>query len=94
MFKRRIQRLEALVDRCDSETAPARRLQTAQDIVDLLEEQVEALRAASWVGTLQKAQAIAVLDSIARKAIEVKNLAARIEMLETVLKCREEGSPR
>jgi hypothetical protein len=95
MRKQRIRRLETLVERLDAaDKPPPRRLQTAQDVIDLVEEQVEALRAERWVGTVQKARAIGYLAGIARKAIETGNLAARIEILEAVLKQRDGGTPR
>ena len=95
MRKQRIRRLETLVERLDAaDKPPPRRLQTAQDVIDLVEEQVEALRAERWVGTVQKARAIGYLAGIARKAIETGNLAARVEMLEAVLKQRAGGTPR
>jgi len=46
MRKQRIRRLESLAEQLDaSEPPPPRRLQTAQDVIDLLHEQIEALRA-------------------------------------------------
>jgi hypothetical protein len=64
------------------------RLQTAADVTDLLEEQVEAVRAEEGPGTLEKARTIGYLAGIALRAIEAGNLAARVEMLEAVLKQR------
>jgi hypothetical protein len=59
-------------------------------VLDLLEEQVEAVRAAPWTSKLDKARAIAALAGVARKTIETNVLAARVEILETVLKLRKE----
>src|SRR5262245_18538892 len=67
------------------------RLQTAQDVIDLLQEQISAVRGETNAGTLEKARTVADLASIALKAIETGHLAARIEMLESVLKRREKG---
>ncbi len=64
------------------------RLQTAQDVIDLLGEQVAAVRADKEAGTLEKARAIGYLAAIALRAIEAGNLAARLEALESVLKHR------
>jgi hypothetical protein len=64
------------------------RLKTAADVVQLLEEQVEAVRVEPEAGTLEKARTIGYLAGIALKAIEAGNLAARLEMLEAVLKQR------
>jgi hypothetical protein len=94
MLKRRIRRLETLIECTDAcEKGPdgpaLRRLQTVQDVIDLLEEQVEALRAHRWAGAVQKARAIGYLAGIARKAIESGKLADRMEILEAVLKQRK-----
>lgn len=70
------------------------RLQTAQDVIDLVQEQVEAVRAESDAGTLEKARCVGYLAGIALKAIETGNLAARIEMLEAVLKQRNGDEKR
>jgi hypothetical protein len=65
------------------------RLKTAADVVALLEEQIGAVRADRKAGTLEKARAIGYLAGITLKAIDAGNLAARIEMLEAVLKQRK-----
>ena len=92
MFKQRLRRVESVVQCVESGRAklPARRLQNIQDVIDLLEEQVEAVRAAPWASPLDKARAIAYLAGVARKSIESGILAARVEMLETVLNLRKE----
>jgi hypothetical protein len=64
------------------------RLKTAADVLQLLEEQVEAVRGEQEAGILEKARAIGYLAGVALKAIEAGTLAARIEMLETILKQR------
>jgi hypothetical protein len=64
------------------------RLQTAQDVIDLLQEQVAAVRAEKAVGAVERARAVGYLAGIALRAIEAGNLAARIEQLEQVLKQR------
>jgi hypothetical protein len=70
------------------------RLQTATDVLGLLEEQVQAVRATKEAGALEKARAIGYLAGVALKAIEAGNLAARIEMLEAVLKQRNGDGKR
>jgi len=87
MIQQRLRRLEVLVERlaavlCGQTIPPPRQLQTAQDVIDLLQEQVEAIRAAAGAGTVEKARAIGYLAGIARKAIETGDLAARLEKLE------------
>jgi hypothetical protein len=70
------------------------RLQTAADVMDLLEEQVEAVRGEQEAKTLEKARTIGYLAGIALKAIEAGNLAARLEALEAVLKQRNGDGKR
>jgi len=89
MFKQRLRRIEATLKRCHEQALPPRQLQTVQDVIDLLEEQVEAIRAAPWCGTIAKARAIAQLASVARQTMESGVLAARLQALEAVLKHRK-----
>ncbi len=69
------------------------RMRTAQDILALLAEQVEAVRAVSEeeAGTLEKARCIGYLAGIALKAVEVSDMAGRLEAMEQVLKARKAG---
>jgi hypothetical protein len=89
MIKQRLRRIESILNQGDRPTPPERELQNVQDVIDLLEEQVAAVRAAPWCSTIAKARVIGHLASVARKTMEVGFLAARIEMLEAVLKQRE-----
>lgn len=99
MLKNRVRRIEALRKWCGdcprglSQPLP-RPLQTAQDLIDLLEEQVETLRAAAWAGAAEKARAIGYLAESALKALETGKLASRLEMLELVLNQRQGDTPR
>ena len=91
MTESQLRRLEALLSRLAAvmrgrAAPPPRRLQTAQDVIDLLQEQVEALRAETSVGAVERARALGYLAGIARKAIETGDLAARLEKLEAALK--------
>jgi hypothetical protein len=95
MLKYRLRQIEALLHRIArsrrGSPAPApRRLQTIQDVIELLHEQVEALRRDVGAGPIEKARAIAYLAGVARKTIEAGVLAARVEMLETVLQQRKD----
>ena len=98
MIPSRLRRIEAFLNRLATArgrmTPPPRRLQTIADVIDLLQEQVEAIRRDSCAGVVEKARAIAYLASVACKAIETGNLAARLEMLEAVLKQRKENEQR
>lgn len=75
---------------CTSPVPSAFRLQTAQDVIDLLEEQVELVRAAPDASALEKARAVGFLAGVALRAIEAGNVAARLEALEAALKHRGE----
>jgi hypothetical protein len=61
------------------------RLTAAEDVLALLEEQVEAVRAAEEVGTLERARCIGYLAGVSLRAIETGQLAARLEALERAL---------
>ncbi len=98
MFRYRLRRMEGLVNGLHAivhgrPAPPPRRLQTAQDVIDLLQEQVETLRADTALGTVEKARALAYLAGVARKAIETGTLAARLELMEQVLKQRSKDRP-
>src|SRR2546429_7077673 len=88
-YQREYRRLRRGGDDCTTPgTAPVPlpfRLQTAADVLALLEEQIAAVRAAPGAGVLEKARTIGYLAGVTLKAIEAGNLAARIEMLEAVL---------
>ncbi len=68
------------------------RLQTAQDVIDLLQEQVILIRDEADGGVIEKARAIGFLAGVALRAIEAGNLAARLEALESALKQRGKGN--
>jgi hypothetical protein len=71
-----------------------RRLQTARDVIDLIEEQVELLRADGSAGAVEKARTIGYLAAIACKAVETAKLADRVEILESILQKRKAEVPR
>jgi hypothetical protein len=91
-YQREYRRLRREGDSCTTpSTTPVPlpfRLKTAADVLALLEEQVEAVRSETEASTLEIARVIGYLAGISLKAIEAGNLAARIEMLEMVLKAR------
>jgi hypothetical protein len=67
-------------------------LRTAANVLDLLEQLTAAVWADPFTRPTEKARAAGYLASVALKAIEARNLAARVEMLEAVLKLRPGGS--
>jgi len=66
-------------------------LKTAQDVLTLLEEQINAVREEPEAGTLEKARAIGYLAGITLKAVEVADLSGRVEALEQVLRGRRKA---
>ena len=97
-YQREYRRTRRAGDGCTSPgTSPLPlpfRLQTASDVLALVEEQVEAVRFEEEAGTLEKARTVGFLAGVALKAIEAGNLAARVEMLEAVLKQRNGDGTR
>ena len=65
------------------------KLQTAQDILALLAEQVEAVKNAEEAGTLERARCIGYLAGISLKAVETAGLEARIDALEQRINQKE-----
>ncbi len=64
-------------------------LQTAHDLVALLEEQIEAVRRDLDIEPLEKARVIAYVAGLALKVMEGATVAARMEDLEAILKRRK-----
>jgi hypothetical protein len=94
-YQRQYRRLRRAGDRCTTPgTSPIPtdfRLQTAQDVIDLLQEQVALVRGEANSGAIEKARVVGFLAGVALRAIEAGNLAARLEALELALKQREKG---
>jgi hypothetical protein len=78
----------AIAQRGRKSLAP-RPLDTHQDVVDLLREQIEAIRLESLAGPLEKGRVIGYLAGIARRTIETGRIAERLAMLEAILKNRK-----
>ena len=66
-------------------------LATPADVVALIEEQVNAMRADPMADPSEKARTLGFLSSVALRAMEAKDLAARLEAVERVLKLRKES---
>jgi hypothetical protein len=87
MTNGKLRRLESLINRLAavlrSRALPTpRRLESAQDVLALLQDQVEAIRAEATTGTVEKARAIGYLVGVAFKALELGTLMARVDKLE------------
>jgi putative ABC transport system permease protein len=97
-YQREYRRLRRTGDDCTTPgTTPVPlefRLQTAADVMALLEEQVNAVRSEPEAKALEKARTVGYLAGIALKAIEAGNMAARLEALEAVLKQRNGEAKR
>jgi hypothetical protein len=70
------------------------RLRTAADVLDLLEEQVDAVVKDAESTALEKARCVGFLCGVTLRAIEAGDLAARLEALEAVLKARKNGAAK
>jgi hypothetical protein len=61
------------------------RLRTAQDLADLIEEQIDAVRRDQAARPIEKARCIGALVSVALRTLEQRDLTSRIEALEAIL---------
>lgn len=77
---------------CQTSLPQTFRLRTAEDVLSLIVEQVEAVRADEDARTLEKARCIAYLATIALRAIESGDIAVRLEALERTLHMRQHES--
>jgi hypothetical protein len=69
------------------------RLRAARDVLELVAEQVGAVRNETEAGTIEKARCLGYLATIALRAVEVAELADRVDSLERALKARKENPP-
>ena len=94
-YFREYRRIRRAGDQCStpcSTPLPAEfRLETAGDVIALIESQVEAVLEAEDADALQKARCIGYLAGVSLRAIECGNLAARLEAVESVLKARTDN---
>ncbi len=87
---RRLHRAGVCQTPCQTRVDPEFRLRTAIDVLNLIAEQVEAVRAETEAGTLEKARTIGLLAGVALRAVEAADLAGRVETLEQILKQRKD----
>ena len=91
-YFRDYRRMRRSGDSCSTPVHPAVgiefRLETAGDVIALIESQVQAVLEDEKASTLEKARCIGYLAGLSLKAIECGNLAARLESLELALKAR------
>jgi hypothetical protein len=87
---RRVQTLEqrALAVRATAvEPAP---LDAPADVLDLLTEQVNFLRADGLIDPVERARTVGLLAALALRAMDSRDLQARLEAVERVLKLRRD----
>lgn len=72
---------------------PEFRLRTAQDVLELLGEQIQAVRQDGQVTTTERARTVGYLCGIALRAVETADMAERIEAIERALKQRKDNPP-
>ena len=90
-YFREYRRIRRGGDECSTPLPAEFRLETAGDVIALIENQVQAVLDDAEGGALEKARCVGYLASVSLKAIECGNLAARLEALEAVLKARKKG---
>ena len=93
--RRDYQRERARLRRAGRADAPAKvelpapvRIATARDVLDLIAEQINLLRADLSLGTVERARCLGGLAGVALRAVETADLEARLMALEAVLKVR------
>jgi hypothetical protein len=86
---RRVQNLEVLRLMVPVPPEPVP-VETPADVVAVLAECVNLVRADVFMDPSEKARTLGMLSSVALRAMEAKDLAARLEAVERVLKLRKE----
>jgi hypothetical protein len=61
------------------------------DVLAVLGEQINAVRADAFAEPQEKARTLGMLSSVALRAFEARDLAARLEAVERVLKLRKQS---
>jgi hypothetical protein len=67
-------------------------LRTAQDFVELVQEQIDAVRRDPVARPIEKARCIGTLVGVGLRTLEQRDLTGRIEALEAILKQPERTS--
>jgi hypothetical protein len=61
------------------------RLRTAEDLVELVQEQIDAVRHDPAARAIEKARCIALLIGVALRTLEQRDLTSRLEAIEAIL---------
>ena len=86
---RRIEHLEVRARRVAS-TVPLP-LDVPADVLELLAEQVNALRADASIDAAERARTVGALGGLALRAMDARDILARVEAVERVLKLRRDA---
>jgi hypothetical protein len=86
---KRIEHLEVRARRVAS-TVPID-LDVPADVLDLLTEQVNALRADATIDPAERARTVGALGGLALRAMDARDILARVEAVERVLKLRRDA---
>ena len=89
---RRVADLEARPQMRIAPAPPPLPLKNPAEVLAVIEEQVNAVRANALGEPQEKARTLGMLSSVALRAIEQKDLAARLEAVERVLKPRKDSA--
>jgi hypothetical protein len=87
---RRVRTLEQRSLAIRAATVEAVPLEHPADVLELLSEQVNALRADPLIDPVERARTLGLLAALALRAMDSRDLQARLEAVERVLKLRRE----
>jgi hypothetical protein len=88
---RRVQTLEQRMVAMRTVLATPASLDSPVDVLALLEEQVNAVRADPLADPTERARTLGMLAGLALRAMDSRDLAARLEAVERVLKLRKDA---
>jgi hypothetical protein len=88
---RRVQTLEQRMVAMRTALATPAALDSPADVLALLEEQVNAVRADPLADPTERARTLGMLAGLALRAIHSRDLDARVEAVERVLKLRKDA---
>lgn len=72
--------------------SPEESVETAQDVLDVLAEQVTAVRRDASLSTVERARCVGYLCSILLRAVETRDVVERLARVEDVLKERSKAA--
>ncbi len=88
-YKREWQRARRERTRQDPDERSGTQLQSPDDVLTVLEEQVDRLRRDSRLRSTDRAKAIAQLAALSLKVLESRDIERKVEGIESVIRMRE-----